>query len=337
MKKSFVIVGVIFLGLFIMYIIKDRDDIIDKEYIKEGIKIYYPYFGKEKIDTFINDYLESKEREFWDSNKQSMFMDYDYYDNGEDIELTFYKYIFDNNMVSEIKEKYLVYDEDDNIVKDKQVTVSDYVYDNYYQEVVDKDKPMIAFTFDDGPNYNTSKVIDIFNKYNVKATFFLLGSNIKGHEDIVKKMNSSGMEIGNHTYSHRLLTRLKKEEIKEEFEKTNKLVFEIISKYPSLTRPSYGSTSSTIRSVIETPIIIWDIDTLDWKYHNSKRIYNKVIDKVRDGDIILMHDIYSATSNSLEMIIPKLLDEGYQLVTVSELFYYKNIELKPKNVYGLAR
>ena len=145
------------------------------------------------------------------------------------------------------------------------------------------------------------------------------------------------MEIGNHTYSHRLLTRLKKEEIKEEFEKTNKLVFEIISKYPSLTRPSYGSTSSTIRSVIETPIIIWDIDTLDWKYHNSKRIYNKVIDKVRDGDIILMHDIYSATSNSLEMIIPKLLDEGYQLVTVSELFYYKNIELKPKNVYGLAR
>ena len=114
-------------------------------------------------------------------------------------------------------------------------------------------------------------------------------------------------------------------------------MFEIISKYPSLTRPSYGSTSSTIRSVIETPIIIWDIDTLDWKYHNSKRIYNKVIDKVRDGDIILMHDIYSATSNSLEMIIPKLLDEGYQLVTVSELFYYKNIELKPKNVYGLAR
>jgi peptidoglycan/xylan/chitin deacetylase (PgdA/CDA1 family) len=175
------------------------------------------------------------------------------------------------------------------------------------------------------------------NKYNVKATFFLLGTNIKGNEDIIRKMASNGMEIGNHTYSHRLLTRLKKEEIEEEFNKTNDLVFEIIGKYPTLTRPSYGSTTNTIRSIVTTPIIIWDVDTLDWKYHNSNKIYSKVIDRVSDGDIILMHDIYSATANSLEMIIPKLLEEGYQLVTVTELFYYKEIELNIGKVYGLAK
>ena len=85
------------------------------------------------------------------------------------------------------------------------------------------------------------------------------------------------------------------------------------------------------------PIIIWNIDTLDWKYHNSKRIYNRVINKVKDGDIILMHDIYSATSNSLNIIIPKLQSEGYRFVTVSELFYYKNISLEKGKVYGMAK
>ena len=88
--------------------------------------------------------------------------------------------------------------------------------------------------------------------------------------------------------------------------------------------------------MIDRPIIIWDIDTLDWKYHNSKRISNNILKKVKDGDIVLMHDIYSATANSLEITIPKLLDEGYSLVTVSELFYYKDIELSQGKVYGNA-
>ena len=323
----YLFIPMIIISLMLWIIDIDKDVLVNKEIINDNIEINYPYFNDKKIDDFINEYLDRYKN-------NNGIIDYDYDNRDNKYYVVFYKYFFDSNIYSYDLDSFVI-DLDSSTIS--MVYTEVFNYDIITNKKINNSDKLIALTFDDGPNYNTSKVIDIFNKYNVKATFFLLGSNIKGHEDIVKKMNSSGMEIGNHTYSHRLLTRLKKEEIKEEFEKTNKLVFEIISKYPSLTRPSYGSTSSTIRSVIETPIIIWDIDTLDWKYHNSKRIYNKVIDKVRDGDIILMHDIYSATSNSLEMIIPKLLDEGYQLVTVSELFYYKNIELKPKNVYGLAR
>ena len=92
-----------------------------------------------------------------------------------------------------------------------------------------------------------------------------------------------------------------------------------------------------IRSIVDTPIIIWDIDTLDWKYHNSRRISSRVINKVKDGDIVLMHDIYSATANALEIIIPSLKSKGYTFVTVSDLFYYKNIPLEKGKVYGFAR
>ena len=147
-------------------------------------------------------------------------------------------------------------------------------------------------------------------------------------------MSDLGMEIGNHTYSHRLLTKLEDGEIKREIKSVDDLVFDITNKYPSLIRTSYGSINNRIKRIVDRPLIIWNIDTLDWKYHNSKRIAGRVLNKVGDGDIVLMHDIYRATCNSLEIIIPKLLDEGYQLVTVSELFYYKGLKLENKKVYS---
>lgn len=104
-----------------------------------------------------------------------------------------------------------------------------------------------------------------------------------------------------------------------------------------LLRPSYGSVNNKIKKVANMPIIIWDIDTLDWKYHNSKRITSRVVNKVRDGDIILMHDIYSASLNALSNIIPILQDNGYEFVTIDELFYYKGISLENGKVYGYAR
>ena len=149
-------------------------------------------------------------------------------------------------------------------------------------------------------------------------------------------MKELGMEIGNHMYSHKLMTRLTEEEITSEIKKVDDLVFDIINRYPTLIRPSYGTSNKRMLKIIDRPVIIWDIDTLDWKYHNSTRISNKILDKVSDGDIVLMHDIYSATANSLEITIPKLLDKGYQLVTVSELFYLKEKELKAGKIYGRA-
>ena len=203
-------------------------------------------------------------------------------------------------------------------------------------QTLDPDRPMVALTFDDGPNANTSRVLDILEKYNVKATFFVLGTNIEGYEDTILRMKELGMEIGNHMYSHKLMTRLTEEEITSEIKKVDDLVFNIINRYPTLIRPSYGTSNKRMLKIIDRPVIIWDIDTLDWKYHNSTRISNKILDKVSDGDIVLMHDIYSATANSLEITIPKLLDKGYQLVTVSELFYLKEKELKAGKIYGRA-
>ena len=195
----------------------------------------------------------------------------------------------------------------------------------------------IALTFDDGPNYNTNKVLDILEENNVPATFFVLGNRIKGNENILKRMVSSKMEIGNHTFNHLLLTKYKEDKVKSEINDTSNLIFEVTGKYPTLLRPSYGSCNKMIKSVVDTPIIIWDIDTLDWKYHNSRRISSRVINKVKDGDIVLMHDIYSATANALEIIIPSLKSKGYTFVTVSDLFYYKNIPLEKGKIYGFAR
>lgn len=109
----------------------------------------------------------------------------------------------------------------------------------------------MAFTFDDGPNYNTLKIIDILNKYNARATFFVLGSRIKGNENIINKLDKYNMEIGNHTYSHKLLSKKDKYFIREEIEKTNDLIFSIINRYPKLLRPSYGSLNSIIKKNIE--------------------------------------------------------------------------------------
>lgn len=337
MKKSFIICLIIFIILFVTYLFKDKDLIVNNEYKEDNITIIYPYFNNINIDTYIDKYLKGLIIEFKNNNKDNMYIDYDYYEDSNEVNLTFYRYVLVDNIIKEYKDIYLIDTSKDIIKKNNTLDVSDYIYDGYNQTFIDKNKPMIALTFDDGPNYNTSKIIDILNKYNVKATFFMLGKNIENNKDIVKKMNDYGMEIGNHTYSHKLLTKLKEEQILNEFKKTNDLVFDIIGKYPTLTRPSYGSTSSKIRKQVTTPIIIWNIDTLDWKYHNSSKIYNEVISKAEDGDIILMHDIYTATSNSLELIIPKLLEKGYQLVTVSELFYYKEIDIKPGKVYGFAK
>ena len=196
-------------------------------------------------------------------------------------------------------------------------------------KVIDKEKKLISLTFDDGPNYNTNKVLEVLKEYNVPATFFVLGSKIK-------RIANSGHEIGNHTYNHKILTRLKEEEILKEIEDTNKQIYNVTGIYPKLLRPSYGIVNNTVKKLSDYPIIIWDIDTLDWKYHNSKKIAKRVLNKVEDGDIILMHDVYSSTATALKIIIPELQKNGYTFVTVSELFYYKEIQLEKGKVYGSA-
>lgn len=312
-----------------IFIVDSDNDVINKEVVSLNYDISYPFFSNDDIDNYISDYLNYDS--YIDGNT---IIDYDIYDNDNLYYLTFYKYFWNDNMVSDGSDSFVI-DTSNNSVS--RINKTNYEYDVVINRKIDKSKKMIALTFDDGPNYNTSKIIDVLNKYDIKATFFVLGNRAINNKDILKKMVDSGMEIGNHTYNHLLLTKYDENKIRSEIEDTSEVIYSATKKKPKLLRPSYGSVNNKIKKVANMPIIIWDIDTLDWKYHNSKRITSRVVNKVRDGDIILMHDIYSASLNALSNIIPILQDNGYEFVTIDELFYYKGISLENGKVYGYAR
>lgn len=320
-----------FIIIFFMILVIDyNSEIVNKVLIDSNRTINYPFFDNDNIDLFIENYLNRTSNNYSDD----IFIDYDGYLKENKYYLSFYKYIVGSGKISNDIDSFIIDMDNDKVEKGITSTyMNDYIiYDNDITS-----NKYIALTFDDGPNYNTNKVLDILEENNVPATFFVLGNRIKGNENILKRMVSSKMEIGNHTFNHLLLTKYKEDKVKSEINDTSNLIFEVTGKYPTLFRPSYGSCNKMIRGVVDTPIIIWDIDTLDWKYHNSRRISSRVINKVKDGDIVLMHDIYSATANALEIIIPSLKSKGYTFVTVSDLFYYKNIPLEKGKVYGFAR
>ena len=333
MKKIFIIIGIFSIVLIIFFTNDNR--IVNKKYYVNTdsyfINVDYPYFNNEDIDKKIKDYIDDAITNFKynASNYSYMYLDYDYDISNE---IIFYEYLNINNKVNMDS---IVFNINDDYITIKEV-VSNISNSNYQSDYIDINKKMIALTFDDGPNYNTSKILEILNKYNVRATFFVLGSKINHNEKIIKTMDEYGMEIGNHTYSHKLMTSMSNLDIIKEVEDTSDLIYNIIGKHPNLVRPSYGSFNKKIKESINMPIIIWNIDTLDWKSHNSKKIVSRVMNKVSDGDIILMHDIYSATVRAVDILVPKLISEGYQLVSVSELFYYKNINLENGRVYGKA-
>ena len=333
MKKIFIIIGTII--VFLVLFFSNREVVINKKYYISTdsyfIDVDYPYFKDEKIDNKIKNYIDDAITNFKynASNYSYMYLDYDYDTNDE---IIFYKYLNINNKISMDS---IVFNIKDNNITIKEV-VNDTSNNNYQSDYIDVNKKMVALTFDDGPNYNTSKILEILNKYNVRATFFVLGSKINHNKKIIKTMDKYGMEIGNHTYSHKLMTGMSNIDIIREVEDTSNLIYSVIGKYPELVRPSYGSFNKKIKESINMPIIIWNIDTLDWKSHNSEKIVSRVMNKVSDGDIILMHDIYSATVKAVDILVPKLISEGYQLVSVSELFYYKNINLENGKIYGKA-
>lgn len=336
MKKYILLVIITILVIpLLIYFYDLKEDIQNKELVAKNVYIEYPYFNIKPIDDYINNYLDIN----ISGTDSKIFMDYDYSKNNDLIDLYLYTYKEKDNTLKKIINNIEINTSTKDIVEDKIVKniASSEEYDIYTNKKINRNKPMIALTFDDGPNANTTKILEILKKYNAKATFFILGTNIEGNENTIKRMQELDMEIASHMYSHKLITKLTDKEILAEIKKTDKLIYGLTNKYPSLIRPSYGTSNRKIKRLIDRPIILWDIDTLDWKYHNSKRISSKVINKVHDGDIVLMHDIYTATANSLEITIPKLQKKGYQLVTVSELFYYKNKELKPSVAYGSAK
>ena len=184
---------------------------------------------------------------------------------------------------------------------------------------IDKNKKMVALTYDDGPSIYTPRVLKTLKENNAVATFFVVGNRVPTYSDTVKKAHDMGCEIGNHTYEHKSLPNLSETEVKRQISKTNKEVNKAIGEKPVIMRPTGGATNTNIKKWVGMPSIIWSVDTLDWKTRNADSTRRAVLNSVKDGDIVLMHDLYSATATASETIIPELVRRGYQLVTVSEL------------------
>lgn len=207
----------------------------------------------------------------------------------------------------------------------------------WLRDGLDPDKPMVALTFDDGPYTPvTSRILKVLKKYDARATFFVVGNRVPSYEDMVKQAYEQGNEIATHTYNHANLTKLNKKQIKAELDKSKKVIKNVIGCSFSTLRPPGGSINDTMRSTIKVPMIYWSVDTEDWKSRNKKSVLNEC-KVIQDGDIVLMHDLYPSTADAVEKLVPRLVKEGYQLVTVDELLYYNGIEAEAGKVYASGR
>ncbi len=195
-------------------------------------------------------------------------------------------------------------------------------------------KKMVALTYDDGPYTPvTNQILDVLEEYNGRATFFVVGSRVSTYKDCIKREAELGCEIGNHTYNHTILTSVSASKIKSEISKTNKAVKKITGQAPKIVRTPGGAVNSTVKANVSYPMFNWSVDTLDWKNRNSSSVVSSIKNNVRDGSIVLMHDLYGSTGNATEDIVPWLVKNGYQLVTVSELMAVKGIDVQDGQLY----
>ncbi|SEA58996.1 Peptidoglycan/xylan/chitin deacetylase, PgdA/CDA1 family [Oribacterium sp. KHPX15] len=194
---------------------------------------------------------------------------------------------------------------------------------------VDTTKPMVALTWDDGPNGSTGEAImDVLEKYNGRGTFFVVGNRVDEFASEIQRMAANGHEIANHSWDHDTkLSKNSSDYIVQEFAKTNAKVQEVAGVTPVLARLPGGIISDTVKSSITMPLIFWSVDTLDWKHKDADKVVESIKSEISDGGIVLMHELYKSTQAACEEIIPWLAQQGYQLVTVSELIQFRNAEV----------
>ena len=161
----------------------------------------------------------------------------------------------------------------------------------------------------------------------------MVGYNVREYKDEVRLVYNAGMEIGNHTIDHKKLTELSKSDIKAEVFDNEDLINAIVPVGRVIVRPPYGSHNSTVRSVISRPMFNWTVDSLDWKTRNADSIVAQIQQDAKDGYIILMHDIYETTAEAAERIIPWLIDQGYQVTSISKMFKARGEKTEDGEVY----
>lgn len=178
----------------------------------------------------------------------------------------------------------------------------------------------IALTFDDGPSSHTSRLLDYLEDNDqVKVTFFMVGDRLNSYNGTVKRIAKQGHELGYHSYSHQTQTNLSSSKITSDYNKSNKILKNLTGQSFTLWRTPGGAYNSRVLKSVPLPHILWSVDTRDWETRNATKVYNAIIKGAKDGAIILLHDLHGTTVDGAIKAMKKLQEEGYELVTVTEL------------------
>ena len=190
---------------------------------------------------------------------------------------------------------------------------------------IDPNKKHIAFTFDDGPaNQNHVRIREIFDKYNQQATFFFVGQMAIQNPNMVLDSYKKGHMICSHSWTHPDLVRLTPEQQAKEILDTDDELFKITGHDINYLRPPYGSFNQSVKEIVNDKIALWSVDSLDWKSRDTNAIINEVRPYIADGAVVLFHDLYDATANAIEILVPELIQQGYQFVRYDVLEDYMN-------------
>lgn len=208
---------------------------------------------------------------------------------------------------------------------------------NYQNETgfnYSNNKISVALTFDDGPNgKKTQTLIDALEDYKMSATFFMVGRKLNSDRNTVLYVSNSHSEIGYHSYNHAYMTKQSIKDIQDEFASANDMLRSITGKEFKLTRPPYGSYNKDIVSSINNAFILWNLDTNDWRYKDVEYIKNHVLDNLKDGDIILMHDAYQTSIDAALELIDILYMKDIQVLSISQLANLKKFDIENNKVY----
>ena len=193
----------------------------------------------------------------------------------------------------------------------------------------------IALTFDDGPRRDTTgPLLDGLRERGVPATFFVIGRQIPGNEDLLERMQAEGHQIGNHTYDHTRLLTAEPDKVVEEIHKTEVLLTELLGEGDYWLRPPYGSIGRTRAALVETPMIYWTVDPEDWKLLDAAKVTEHVVSHAEPWGIVLLHDFYPTSVEAALAVVDQLKGEGYTFVTVEELFRLRGVEPRAGCLYA---
>lgn len=290
------------------------------EYLCIVLYIYESDKAQTDIKTFIFDSKKNKLLSIQDITDDTDIIEYTLQE--KKLEIKQYPFIFDQNQLKiYVNTEIITIPLNDLELKINIKNESDIkkVNIDIQPKIINPDSKMIALTFDDGPSKYTEEILNILKKNDCNATFFVLGNKVSIYSDLLIESINNGNEIGNHSYNHKWMIKLNEKDLENQISKTQDIIKEYTGYTPKLIRPTYGSLNDKIKKISSLDIVLWNVDTLDWKYKNPNKIVENATKKLKDGNIILMHDTHKQTLEALPKILEIIQKNGYTCVTISEL------------------